>query len=113
MPDPLKDMCRAGHVTDFHQYVVWNSPSGEVILDATWSDGPIAEGIPGNKDWTGAGNTTIAMTPDTVLERVEDVPAYKMRLLAGLSQCTLDRRRTFLALLTDWVAKIKFRQEGR
>jgi hypothetical protein len=46
------------------------------------------------------------LIPEKVLARVEDVPAYKKRLLEGLHQDVQERRLTFLSLLTDWVANI-------
>jgi hypothetical protein len=102
----LRQMCEDGNVTDFHQYVVWAGPEGDVKLDATWSDGPIQHGVLGNMDWNGAGDTNLALIPEKVLARVEDVPAYKKRLLEGLHQDVQERRLTFLSLLTDWVANI-------
>ncbi|WP_282610972.1 hypothetical protein [Pelagibius sp. Alg239-R121] len=104
MPIELKQMCLEGGVTDFHQYVVWESPDGELKLDATWSDGPIRQGVPGNMNWAGKGDTALALEPEAVLKRAEDVPAYKEKLLAELSPEVRQRRLTFLALLTNWTA---------
>lgn len=101
-PD-LQRMCQDGGVVDFHQYVVWTGPDGELKLDATWSDGPIQHGVQGNEDWTGSGDTMLALTPEAVLERVEDVPTYKQSLLARLSPEDQQHRLAFLSLLTEWV----------
>ena len=105
MPDKLKRMCEEGRVTDFHQYVVWNSPNGALKLDATWSDGRIKYGLSGNQTWAGNCDTKLALFPTEVLNRVDDVPSYKAKLLAGLSDCDRQRRFDFLKLLTAWVAK--------
>lgn len=105
MPDELKRMCEEGDVNDFHQYVVWNSPNGALKLDATWSDGPIKYGLSGNQNWAGNCDTKLALFPTEVLNRVDDVPSYKVKLLAGLSDCDRQRRFDFLKLLTAWVAK--------
>ncbi|MFK7762508.1 MAG: hypothetical protein AB8B62_04545 [Roseobacter sp.] len=103
MSPDLQGMCRDGGVVDFHQYVVWTGAEGALKLDATWSDGPIQHGVPGNQDWSGSGDTTLALTPDAVLERVEDVPTYKQSLLACLSPEDQRHRLAFLSLLTEWV----------
>lgn len=104
MGDELKQMCRDAGISDFHHYVVWDGPDGEIKLDATWSDGPITEGFAGNRDWDGVGDTKLALEPENTLERVEDVPAYKERLLKELSLNMQDKRLKFLGLLSDWVA---------
>jgi hypothetical protein len=105
MPGELKDICREGGVTDFHQYVVWNSPDGALKLDATWSDGPIRQGLAGNMHWAGNCNTELALCPSEVLNRVDDLPAYKSKLIEGLNEGDRQRRFKFLALLTAWVAE--------
>jgi hypothetical protein len=104
MPDELKDICEEGGVTDFHQYVIWNSPDGALKLDATWSDGPIRQGLIGNMNWVGNCDTELALYPNEILNRVDDLPAYKAKLLAGLSKGDQQRRVDFLTLLTAWVA---------
>lgn len=105
MSDELRRLCEIGNIVDFHQYVIWESRNGEVRLDATWSDGPVARGIPGNQQWLGVGDTSLALTPDAVLQRVEDIAVYKKKLLAALDTKTRQRRRRFLSLLTDWAEK--------
>ena len=105
MPEKLKRMCEEGRVIDFHQYVVWENPMGTLKLDATWSDGPIKCGLTGNQNWAGDCDTNLALYPSEVLNRVNDVPTYKAKLLAGLSDCDRQRRFDFLNLLTAWVAK--------
>ncbi|MEH6725085.1 MAG: transglutaminase domain-containing protein [Hyphomicrobiales bacterium] len=107
MPEALQAYCRDGGITDFHNYVVWQSPDGEVKLDATWSDRPIAKGIPGNRDWNGNGDTRVALEPEIVLDRVEEVPSYKAFLLGQLGKDQILERERFLNLLTDWVATIE------
>ena len=81
-----------------------NKIIGEIKLDATWSDGPIAEGFVGNESWDGIGNTILALEPEDILERVEDVPVYKERMLNELSPDMQKRRLKFLGLLSNWIA---------
>lgn len=104
MSDELQDFCNQGGITDFHHYVVWQGPEGETKLDATWSDGPVSWGLPGNRDWDGRGDTALALKPEAILDRAEDISDYKSRLLTQLSKNQLARREHFLTLLTDWVA---------
>lgn len=104
MPDALQAFCREGGITDFHNYVVWDSPTGEIKLDATWSDGLIEKGFIGNRDWDGTGDTKLALEPEIVLDRVEEVPSYKAFLLGQLDKEQRHERERFLTLLTDWVA---------
>jgi len=106
MSDELRHFCNVGGVKDFHHYVVWQTSEGECKLDATWPDGPIAMGVPGNADWDGDGDTRLALTPKKILNREEDIPAYKEQLLAGLTEEEKTYRLEFLALLTDWVSAI-------
>jgi hypothetical protein len=105
MPDELKRMCEEGGVNDFHQYVVWDSPVGPLKLDATWSDGPIRQGLTGNMDWVGSCDTKLALYPNEILNRVDDLPVYKAKLIAELSESDQRRRLNFLTLLTAWVAE--------
>jgi len=105
MPDELKRMCKEGGVIDFHQYVVWNSPNGALKLDATWSDGPISQGLSGNMHWAGNSDTELALEPSEVLNRVDDLPTYKAKLVSELGESDQRRRLNFLALLTAWVAE--------
>lgn len=109
MPESLQTYCRTGGITDFHNYVVWNSPLGEIKLDATWSNGLISMGFSGNRDWVGHGDTKLALEPEAVLDRVEDVPSYKAYLLGLLSEDQRNERERFLTLLTDWVETTKNR----
>lgn len=104
MPEALQAFCRNGGIADFHNYVVWQSPAGEIKLDATWSDGLIAMGFAGNRDWDGNGDTKLALEPDAVLDRVEDVSSYKTNLLSQLGEDQRKAREKFLTLLMDWVA---------
>lgn len=105
MSDELRRLCRAGGVTDYHNYVVLDGSDKELKLDVTWSDGPIAEGLDGNQDWNGLGDTKIAVTAQCIMNREEDVPAYKEELIAKLPAGIRQKRSTFLTLLTNWVAE--------
>jgi len=107
MPPRLQRYCANGGIKDFHHYVVWQSANGECKLDATWPDQMAAMGFTDNSNWTGQGDTMLALEPEAVLERVEDVEAYKKRLLAGLSDREQTDRAHFLLLLSDWIVAIK------
>lgn len=106
MPAPLRDMIRDGGVADFHCYVVWQNAGHEVRLDATWPDALADHGFPVNAGWTGSGDTILAITPDGITRRVEDVITAKAQLLSGLSVDQADKRRRFLTLLSDWIATL-------
>ena len=106
MPLPLRDMIRAAGVRDFHCYVVWQGPEHEVRLDATWPDALGSYGFPVNAGWTGSGDTRLAITPDGIIERAEDVITAKARLLSGLTADHAGKRRLFLKLLSDWIATL-------
>lgn len=106
MPAPLRDMIRDSGVADFHCYVVWQNAGHEVRLDATWPDALADHGFPVNAGWTGSGDTILAITPDGITRRVEDVITAKAQLLSGLSVDQADKRRRFLTLLSDWIATL-------
>lgn len=103
MPDALSAWIRSGGIRDFHCYVVWHDGEREVTLDATWPDALAPLGFPVNAGWTGHGDTRIALTPDGLKARAEDVIAHKARLVATLSEEQRNDRRNFLELLTKWM----------
>lgn len=103
MPEALRGWIATGGIRDFHCYVVWNDGSREVKLDATWPDMMKPLGYVVNSGWAGAGDTQIALTPDGIKVRDEDVVARKEALLATLSDKERRDRREFLALLTKWM----------
>ena len=107
MPATLRAMVHDGGVRDFHQYVVWAGPGGEMRLDATWPDYVSPHGVATNAGWDGRGDTQIALKPTRVVGRAEDLIAYKERLLATLSAEETVRRREFLSLLTQWLEKLR------
>ena len=53
--------------------------------------------------WNGKGDTQIALVPDGIKVRDEDVIARKEELLATLSDEQRRDRRAFLELLTKWM----------
>ena len=106
MPLALREMIRAAGVPDFHCYVVWQGPQHAVRLDATWPDALGSYGFAVNAGWAGTGDTRLAITPDGITERAEDVIAAKARLLSGLTAEQAAKRRLFLKLLSDWIATI-------
>lgn len=106
MTAPLRDMLRNGRVADFHCFVIWQKAGNEVRLDATWPDALATHGFPVNAGWTGSGNTLLAITPDGIARRAEDVINAKAQLLSNLSIDQADKRRQFLTLLSDWIASL-------
>lgn len=103
MPEELSRWIRSGGIRDFHCYVVWYDGEREVKLDATWPDGLATLGFPVNAGWDGAGDTRIALNPDGLKARAENVIEHKARLVATLSQEQKEDRRSFLELLTKWM----------
>ena len=106
MPQPLREMIRAAGIADFHCYVVWQNAGHAVRLDATWPDALAIHGFQVNAGWAGTGDTRLAITPDGIAQRAEDVIAAKAQLLSGLSADQADKRRQFLKLLSDWIATV-------
>ena len=106
MPLPLRDMIRNAGIPDFHCYVVWQNAGHEVRLDATWPDALAFHGFAVNAGWDGTGDTVLAISPNGILAREEDVITAKARLLAGLTADQAGKRRLFLKLLSDWIATI-------
>jgi hypothetical protein len=107
MPEALKAWIATGGIRDFHCYVVWHDGAREVLLDATWPDALKPLGYPVNSSWAGEGDTRIALTPDGIVVRDENVIARKEELLATLTGAQRRDRREFLELLTKWM------QQGR
>lgn len=103
MPEALKAWIATGGIRDFHCYVVWFDGVREVKLDATWPDMLKPIGFPVNDDWNGNGDTQIALTPDGIVVRDENVVARKEELLAALTDTQRRDRREFLELLTKWM----------
>ena len=106
MSVPLRAMIRAAGVRDFHCYVVWHGPDREIRLDATWPDALNAHGFGVNAGWAGKGHTRLAITPDEIPLRTDDVIAAKSRLLTDLTAHDADKRLLFLKLLSDWIATV-------
>lgn len=106
MPAPLRDMIRDAGVADFHCFVVWQNAGHEVRLDATWPDALADHGFPVNAGWSGSGDTILAITPDGITRRAEDVITAKAQLLSGLSIDEAEKRRRFLTLLSDWITTL-------
>lgn len=104
MPADMQAWIRSGGIRDFHCYVVWRGPEREQILDATWPDSLKAYGFPVNANWTGEGNTALAIKPTFVKVRVEDVIARKERLIQTLSREDTHNRRLFLSMLSVWLS---------
>lgn len=103
MPEALKAWISKGGIRDFHCYVVWSDGGREMKLDATWPDMLKPLGYPVNSGWDGKGDTRIALTPDGIRVRDENVIARKEALLATLSDEQRRDRRAFLELLTKWM----------
>jgi hypothetical protein len=103
MPEALRAWISTGGIRDFHCYVVWTDAGREVKLDATWPDMMEPFGYAVNSGWDGKGDTRIALNPDGIKVRDEDVIARKEALLATLSDQQRRDRREFLDLLTGWM----------
>ena len=106
MPDDLKFWIKSGGIKDFHCYVVWRGPEREQILDATWPDSLRHYGFTVNSDWTGEGDTELAIVPTFIKSRVEDVVSRKEKLLLSLTREEAHHRKLFLSLLSTWLAAL-------
>lgn len=103
MSPELQHEIRVHGVKDFHCYAVWHDGAQAVKLDATWGDAMAAMNFPVNRDWDGAQDTRLALTPSGAPIRAEDVIKRKEELLATLAPADRERRRRFLDLLTAWM----------
>ncbi len=106
MPATLRNMIREKGIPDYHCYVVWQTEGNEIWLDATWPDALDAHGFPVNADWTGDDHTILAIWPNGVTRRAEDVITAKAQLLGSLSADQAATRQLFLKLLSDWIATV-------
>jgi hypothetical protein len=104
-PDELNRMIEGAGVPDYHHYVRVGGPNGQK-LDATWHDAVIPYGFPVNARWNGEGDTELASVPIQEFEPVEDLIAYKTRLVQSLPEAEARRRDRFFGLLSDWIAGI-------
>lgn len=111
VPAELRALADEGPIHDFHNYVAAELQGRRVLLDVTWHDAVAAHGFDVNDDWTGEGDTRLALVPERLHGAVEEVAAEKARLLAGLPQHELDRRARFLALLSDWIRTLEPNRE--
>lgn len=107
MPEALAAMIRAAGISDAHCYVVWRGPERALRLDATWHDTLIAHGFAVNADWDGTGDTRLALEPEGVKAREEDVIATKARLLSQLSPDQMANRKVFLHHLSAWMETLE------
>lgn len=104
LPPELRRMIREEEVCDFHHYVRVETMDGPLRLDATWHDLLIDYGFPVNAAWKGQGDTQLAAAVERDCGAAEDVAAYKLELLAGLTKQESATRERFFELLTGWIA---------
>jgi hypothetical protein len=108
-PDELNEMIEEGGVPDYHHYVRVGGEGGQ-NLDATWHDAVIPYGFPVNSLWNGEGDTELASVPIKTFDPVEDLIAFKIRMVDTLPKAESRRRSRFFSLLTGWIAGLG---EGR
>lgn len=104
MPAALREMIRDAGVIDFHCRVWLPGEAAGQRLDATWPQDLSAWAFGVDMGWSGTGDTLQAIARVTVRSHDDDVLGTKARLLGGLSEAVTHRRRTFLALLSGWMA---------
>lgn len=104
-PAELQRMIQEVEVCDFHHYVQVETADGTLRLDATWHDFLIDYGFPVNAGWNGRGDTQLAAGVLRNCGPAEDVAAYKLELLAGLTDEQSTTRQRFFDLLTGWIAE--------
>lgn len=104
LPAELQHMIREEDVCDYHHYVRVETADGPLHLDATWHDLLTDYGFPVNAAWDGRGDTRLAAAIERDCGAAEDVAAYKLELLAGLTEAQSATRRRFFDLLTGWIA---------
>jgi hypothetical protein len=107
MPEELQSWIKRGGITDFHCYVVWRGPEREQVLDCTWPNLLKTLGFPVNSNWTGKGDTDLAIEPRHVKARIENVIERKELMLSKLSQDDIFHRKIFLSMLSEWLAGLQ------
>jgi len=107
MPDQLIDIITNARVPDFHHFVRIKTTDGRLLnLDATWHDGLLDYGFPVNGGWDGSGDTQLAGFSLKELPLEEDIINQKVQLLSTLNRQETELRKLFLALLSNWFAKL-------
>lgn len=105
-PEELRHLCREADVPDYHHYVRVRHDGEWLKLDATWHDPLAAYGFPVNSAWDGKGDTILAAQAIEEHPNVEDLIAYKMKLIDSLSPEDRERRARFFGLMTEWIATL-------
>lgn len=103
---------QAGGVQDIHCWVRVVMDGDSLLLDATWPDSLAPYGFAVNTAWNGVGETRPVAAGGIVRATVEDVLASKAALLAQLPQHEADRRKQFLAALSEWLEGLDAEHEG-
>jgi hypothetical protein len=103
MPAELRAMIEGEDVCDFHHYVRVRMGERWRKLDATWHDALIPYGFPVNRDWKGESDTILAAAPVCEYPAVEDLVAFKERLLTQLMPEQREFRGIFFTRLTNWM----------
>ena len=106
MPQDLREMIEGAKVCDFHHYVRVHEEGRWIKLDATWHDALIRYGFPVNHGWKGPEDTVLAAAPIREYPAVEDLVAWKVRLVAELGPEERELRARFFQRLTEWMATL-------
>ena len=103
LPDDLSTMIRDREVDDYHHFVRIRISGQWLNLDATWQDALGEHEFPVNTDWDGTGHTAIASATIKEYPAVEDIAAFKQKLIASLSPEARENREKFFDKLTSWL----------
>ena len=102
-PDDLSLMFREGNINDYHHFVRILIDGQWLNLDATWQDSLRDHGFPVNTDWNGIGHTTVAAATIEEFPAVENLAAFKQKLIAALPLDAREKREKFFDKLISWM----------
>lgn len=94
-----------GRFVDVHNYLLLNTPQGEMIVDATWPLGYKKFGLVVNEDFLLGQNQQIASPPQQTWVVPEDgnPQSFKEELLRNhFTTAELEFREAFILALGDW-----------
>jgi hypothetical protein len=109
VPEEIHDLWAAAgrRFVDVHNYLVLDSPEGEMVVDATWPVGNGKYGLKVNEEFVLGQDQQIACTPiqSWVVPDDRDPQSFKEQLLLeNFTQQELAFRDAFIIALSEWLS---------
>jgi hypothetical protein len=105
IPPMLMEAAHTG-IRDVHNIVRAEINGRRVILDATWHDAMKSFAMRVNHDWSGQGDTVVAVDVFQFLGVAADPAAAKASIIESWPEAEQRSRRQFLESVNDWVASV-------